>query len=208
MKMNPSSAPIVMAVRAMALLMAMWPAAHAGKAHEHGVAKVDVAIEGNKLTVALQSPLDSLLGFERAPRTDAERKAAADMLARLRSGGALFKADAAAQCTLSKAEVTAPVLDAANKATDTGAAAKATVTGAAAKATVTGAAAKATEGDHADLDASYEYTCAQPQQLRTLELGLFDAFKRMQRIEVQVAGAQGQSKVTLKRPARTVKLVR
>ena len=199
MKMNPSSPPIVMAVRAMALLMAMWPAAHAGKAHEHGVAKVDVAIEGNKLTVALQSPLDSLLGFERAPRTDAERKAAADMLARLRSGGALFKADAAAQCTLSKAEVTAPVLDAANKATDTGAAAK---------ATVTGAAAKATEGDHADLDASYEYTCAQPQQLRTLELGLFDAFKRMQRIEVQVAGAQGQSKVTLKRPARTVKLVR
>ena len=199
MKMNPSSPPIAMAVRAMALLMAMWPAAHAGKAHEHGVAKVDVAIEGGKLTVALQSPLDSLLGFERAPRTDAERKAAADMLARLRSGGALFKADAAAQCTLSKAEVTAPVLDAANKAP---------VTGAAAKATVTGAAAKATEGDHADLDASYEYTCAQPQQLRTLELGLFDAFKRMQRIEVQVAGAQGQSKVTLKRPARTVKLVR
>ena len=217
MKMNPSSPPIAMAVRAMALLMAMWPAAHAGKAHEHGVAKVDVAIEGSKLTVALQSPLDSLLGFERAPRTDAERKAAADMLARLRSGGALFKADAAAQCTLSKAEVTAPVLDAANKAPVTGAAAKATVTGAAAKATdtgaaakatVTGAAAKATEGDHADLDASYEYTCAQPQQLRTLELGLFDAFKRMQRIEVQVAGAQGQSKVTLKRPARTVKLVR
>jgi len=190
MKMNPSSPPIVMAVRAMALLMVMWPAAHAGKAHEHGVAKVDVAIEGGKLTVALQSPLDSLLGFERAPRTDAERKAAADMLARLRSGGALFKADAAAQCTLSKAEVTAPVLDAANKAP------------------VTGAAAKATEGDHADLDASYEYTCAQPQQLRTLEVGLFDAFKRMQRIEVQVAGAQGQSKVTLKRPARTVKLVR
>ena len=208
MKMNPSSPPIAMAVRAMALLMAMWPAAHAGKAHEHGVAKVDVAIEGGKLTVALQSPLDSLLGFERAPRTDAERKAAADMLARLRSGGALFKADAAAQCTLSKAEVSAPVLDAANKAPVTGAAAKATDTGAAAKATVMGAAAKATEGDHADLDASYEYTCAQPQQLRTLELGLFDAFKRMQRIEVQVAGAQGQSKVTLKRPARTVKLVR
>ena len=158
-----------------------------------------MAIEGNKFTVALESPLDSLLGFERAPRTDTERKAAADMLARLRSGGALFKADAAAQCTLNKAEVTAPVLDAANKAP---------VTGAAAKATLTGAAAKATEGDHADLDASYEYTCAQPQQLRTLELGLFDAFKRMQRIEVQVAGAQGQSKVTLKRPARTVKLVR
>jgi len=181
---------IAMQLGAIALVFTTLPAAHAGKAHEHGVAKVDVAIEGNKLTVALESPLDSLLGFERAPRTDAERKAAADMLARLRSGGALFKADAAAACTLSRATVTAPVLESA------------------AKAPVSGAAAKAAGDDHADLDASYEYTCAQPQQLRTLELGLFDAFRRMQRIEVQVAGAQGQSKATLKRPARTVTLAR
>ena len=40
--------------------------------------------------MALELPLDSLLGFERAPRTDAERKAAADVLARLRSGGTLY----------------------------------------------------------------------------------------------------------------------
>jgi len=169
---------------------------------------LDVAIEGNKFTVALESPLDSLLGFERAPRTDTERKAAADMLARLRSGGALFKADAAAQCTLSKVEVTAPVLEAAGKAPVSGAAAKTAVSGAVAKAAVSGAVAKAAEGDHADLDASYQYTCAQPQKLRALEQGPFAAFARMQRVEVQVAGAQGQSKVTLKRPARTVKLVR
>lgn len=184
---------------AIALVLALPPAAHAGKAHEHGVAKLDVAIEGNKLTVAMESPLDSLLGFERAPRTDNERKAATDMLARLRSGGALFKADAAAKCTLSKVEVTAPVLEAAGNPP---------ISGAGAKTAVPGPVAKAAEGDHADLDASYEYTCAQPQQLRALEQGLFAAFRRMQRIEVQVAGAQGQSKVTLKRPAQTVKLVR
>ncbi len=184
MKMNPTTLSIALAIGTFAMVTTL-PAAHAGKAHEHGVAKLDVAIEGNKLTVALESPLDSLLGFERAPGTDAERKAAADVLARLRGGGALFKADAAAQCTLSKAEVTAPVLEPA-----------------------TTAAGKAPAGEHADLDAIYEYACAQPQQLRTLDLGLFDAFKRMQRIDVQVAGAQGQSKVTLKRPARTAKLVR
>lgn len=190
---------IALQLGAIALVLSLLQPAHAGKAHEHGVAKFDVAIEGNKFTVALESPLDSLLGFERAPRTDTERKAAADRLARLRSGGALFKADAAAQCTLSKVEVTAPVLEAAGKAP---------VSGAAAKTAVSGAVAKAAEGDHADLDASYQYTCAQPQKLRALEQGLFAAFARMQRIEVQVAGAQGQSKVTLKRPARTVKLVR
>ncbi len=144
-----------------------------------------MAIEGNKLTIAMEAPLDNLLGFERAPRTDAERKAAAEVPARLRSptqGKALFSADAAAQCTLSKAEVNAPVIEPGAK--------------------------PATKDEHADLDASYEFSCAQPAELRSLDVGLFDAYKRIQRIDVQVAGAKSQSKVTLKRPARSVKLVR
>jgi len=180
MKMTLTAWPAALAIGVL-VQVATLPAAHAGKAHEHGVAKLDVAVDGNMLTVALQSPLDNLLGFERAPRTDAERKAAAALLARLRTDGALFKADAAAQCTLSKAEVTAPVLE---------------------------AGSNAPAGDHADLDATFEYTCTQPQQLRTLDLGLFDAFRRMKRIEVQVASAQGQSKLTLRRPARAVTLAR
>ncbi|MFO0009078.1 MAG: DUF2796 domain-containing protein [Betaproteobacteria bacterium] len=142
-------------------------------------------MEGNKLTIAMEAPLDNLLGFERAPRTDAERKAAAEVLARLRSpnqGKALFSADASAQCTLSKADVQAPVLEPGAK--------------------------PAPKDEHADLDASYEFSCAQPAELRSLDVGLFDAYKRIQRIDVQVAGPKSQSKVTLKRPARSVKLVR
>ncbi len=160
-------------------------AAWAGKAHEHGVMKLDVALDGNTLSIALESPLDSFLGFERAPRTDAERQAAADLLARLRRpdrGPPLFTAASAAQCTLSKADVRAPVLEA-----------------------LTQAAAK---DGHADLDADYTYTCAQPAQLGRLDLGLFDAFRLLKRIDVQVAGPQGQSKLTLARPARSIKLAR
>jgi hypothetical protein len=161
------------------------PAWSAGKAHEHGVLTLDVALEGKQLSIAMAAPLDNLLGFERAPRTDAERKAAADVLARLRSpatAAALFVTDAAAQCSLIKAAVRAPVLEPAAKP----------------------AAADA----HADLDADYEFSCAQPGELRSLEVGLFEAYQRVQRIDVQVAGPKGQSKLTLKRPARSVKLVR
>ncbi len=167
------------------LAFASAPAWSAGKAHEHGALKLDVVIEGNKLMIAMEAPLDNLLGFERAPRTEAERKAAADVLARLRSpnqGKALFVTDAAAQCSLSKAEVQAPVLEPGVKT--------------------------AAKDEHADLDASYEFNCALPGELRSLDLGLFDAYKGIQRIDVQVAGPKGQSKVTLKRPARSVKLVR
>ena len=83
-------------------------AAHAGKAHEHGVVRLDVSVEGSRLTIDMVAALDNWLGFERAPRTDAERKAAAEVLARLRNpqqGTPLFAPDAAAQCQLVKAEV-------------------------------------------------------------------------------------------------------
>ena len=84
---------------ALALVMAFGPgAAWAGKAHEHGALKLDIAVEGTTLSIGMEAPLDNLLGFERAPRTDAERKAAADVLTRLRSpdkAPALFVPDAA-----------------------------------------------------------------------------------------------------------------
>lgn len=174
-----------MLVLAVTLCGSAGTASAAGKAHEHGALKLDVAIEGSKLTIAMEAPLDNLLGFERAPRTDAERKAAADVLARLRSpdkGTPLFTLDPSARCTLDKVEVQAPVLEP--------------------------GAAPAARDEHADLDAAYEFTCAKPDELRTLDVGLFDAYKRIERIDVQVAGPKGQTKVTLKRPARKVPLVR
>ncbi len=73
---------ITLAVAPSASAGCAWAA---GKAHEHSALKPDAAIGGNKLTIAMEAPLDNLLGFERAPRTDTQRKAAADVLARLRS---------------------------------------------------------------------------------------------------------------------------
>jgi hypothetical protein len=177
--------------------------AYAGKAHEHGVVRLDVSVEGSKLTIDMVAALDNWLGFERAPRNDAERKAAAEVLARLRNpqqGAPLFATDAGAQCQLTLAEVSAPVLEPGAKPAANAGAAPAAPT-AAPTSTAKGA-------EHADLETSYTFQCAQPTQLRNLELGLFDAYKRIQRIHVQVAGPKGQSKVTLRRPARSVALTR
>ena len=171
-------------------------AAHAGKAHEHGVVRLDVSVEGSTLNVEMLAALDNWLGFERAPRTDAERKAAAEVLARLRNpqlGTPLFAADAGAQCQLTQAEVSAPVLEPGAKPVSK-------------PATAPNSPPKG--GEHADLEARYTFQCAQPTQLRTLDLGLFDAYKRIQRIHVQVAGPNGQSKVTLRKPTRSVPLTR
>ena len=170
--------------------------AYAGKAHEHGVVRLDVSVEGSKLTIDMVAALDNWLGFERAPRNDAERKAAAEVLARLRNpqqGAPLFATDAGAQCQLTLAEVSAPVLEPGAKPVSK-------------PATAPNSPPKG--GEHADLEARYTFLCAQPTQLRTLEVGLFDIYRRVQRIHVQVAGPKGQSKATLRRPARSVTLTR
>jgi hypothetical protein len=49
-------------------LLAVLPAAHAQHKHVHGEGQLDVAIEGGKISLALELPLDAAVGFERAPK--------------------------------------------------------------------------------------------------------------------------------------------
>jgi hypothetical protein len=77
-------------------------------AHEHGKATLDVAVDGGRVDLRLATPAINVLGFERAPRTDAEKKAAADAAALLRRHAQLFAFPVAARCTAGAAEVTAP----------------------------------------------------------------------------------------------------
>jgi len=49
---------------------------------------------------------------------------------------------------------------------------------------------------------------AQPGQLKSLDLGLFEAWRRLKRIDGQVARPQGPSWLTLAPPARSIKLAR
>lgn len=151
--------------------------------HVHGTVNLNVAIEGSKLTVQLEAPLDSLLGFEHRPRTDVQRKAAAALLEQMKDPKAVVRPDAEAQCSLARTSVESDALAPAKSSSKT-------------------------HGDkHADLEATYEFTCAQPQNLRKLDIALFDSFKRIRRVETRVAGAKGQSARTLTSRNRTVPLV-
>lgn len=155
---------IIAALLANANLSTAAPHAH----HDHGVIQLDVVIEDDKVNVSLQSPLDSFLGFERAPRTTTEKKNADNALALLRTGG-LLQPDISANCTLTDSQVSAPVLE-----------------------------GKATEKDgHADLEANYIFGCKNISALKTMRLGFFDAFKHTMKIEVQLATPVGQSKTTV-----------
>lgn len=162
----------------LTLLMGLaLPASAQHAHHEHGIIRLDVALDGPDLQVMLQSPLDSFVGFERAPRTDAEKKRAADALSMLRSHKLLLP-NPEARCTLASAEVNAPVLE--GKARE--------------------------KNGHADLEATYNFKCQQAELLTSLDTRYFETFKYTKKVEAQVAGPKGQSKVSLRKNSTQIKL--
>ncbi len=79
-------------------------------AHEHGIARLGLAVDGTRLTVDLELPAESVFGFEHAPRSAEERATVAEALDRLRTGGARLIAfpEGATTCALDSAEVQGP----------------------------------------------------------------------------------------------------
>lgn len=164
----------------VALGMTATAVAH-DSAHVHGLIRLDVAIDAKTLTVQIEAPLDSLLGFEHRPRTAAQKQAAEALLKKMNNVTTLIQPSVAAACQSTQVTVESETLQSSKPASGK-------------------------EEAHADLDASFELTCEHPDKLAFIELGFFDAFKRLQKIEVQVAGPKGQSKQTLKRPNKMLRL--
>ena len=175
---------------AAATLLACFAAqAHEPGAHVHGAAELRVTVDGNQLDIALESPLDNMLGFEHAPRTDKERSAVRAMAAKLRQAQNLFVPTAAAQCTLSSVQLEsgalAPELLGEPKPTQP--------------------EAKKDEDGHADLDASFGWRCAAPEKLTGMDVRLLQAFPGLRKLNVQVVGPRGQSATVLSAGQRAVK---
>ncbi len=179
-----------------AALTIVNPVAHAEKAHVHGVAELSVGVENDTLRIALESPLDSLLGFERAPKGNKELDKVRRMANQLRQADKLFLPTPAAGCRLVNVKLESAVLDPALLG----------------EAPVARSAAKATHGDHragtghehADLDAEFTFHCAQPAALQGLEVKLFDAFPGYRQIRAQVVTAKRQSAAKLSPQASTL----
>ena len=148
-------------------------------AHEHGVARLDVVIDGASLVISLESPLDNLLGFEHAPRNEKQRSAVKTMEVRLQTAD-IFKPSAEAACKPTAVNVEHPYkpMDSKPPAKD--------------------ASAEA----HSDVDVSWTYQCAWPSALQRIEVGLFTQFRWLKSLKVQLAGPRGQT-ATVLRPDKT-----
>ncbi|WP_153787687.1 DUF2796 domain-containing protein [Pseudomonas sp. EMN2] len=148
-------------------------------AHEHGVAKLNVVLDGNTLELELDSPAMNLVGFEHAANTDADKAKVAAARQQLEQPLKLFGLAQAAGCTDEAQELESPLF------------------GDAAHADDDGDAHEHEHGhQHADVNAHYQFTCATPAKLAQLDLGpLFKTFPQTQKVNVQLIGPNGQKGV-------------
>jgi hypothetical protein len=189
----PSRALIV---AMMALELALPARAHEPAAHVHGAGSLEIAIDGAAVQINLYSPLDNLLGFEHAPENEKERQTARTMALRLHQADNLFILTPEARCRLETTRLESPVLapDLLMPASDSG---KSADKSDGRKDNTSKAALPASNDMHGELEATWQFRCALPQALQSLDVRLFKAFPGLRRLDAAVAGPKGQSSAKL-----------
>lgn len=142
------------------------------KSHQHGRGTLGIAVDGNRVSLELDTPAADILGFETKAVTPEQQAAVAAAKAKLADPLTLFVLPAAAGCTVAKAEVELEHEHEHEHA---------------------GEKHDASEAEHADVEAEYELTCTTPAALTAIDFAYFSAFKGAESLAVSVLTAKGQS---------------
>ncbi|MGX1084175.1 DUF2796 domain-containing protein [Pseudomonas sp. AP3_22 TE3818] len=159
-------------------------------AHEHGVGRLNAALDGKTLALELQSPAMNLVGFEHVATSDADKAKVAAARALLEQPLALFNLPKAAGCVVENQELESPLFGDTPDADDDH----------------DEDAKDEPHHDHSEIHAHYQFTCATPDALKTLDLAnMFNAFPATQKIQVQLIGPSGQQGVDVTAKAAALK---
>ena len=150
---------------ALAVLIAVTPAAmaasyHQHEAHEHGVGELNIAMAGNQLGMELTAPGADLVGFEYAASSEADKLAVHKALQQLRNPQALITLPNETQCALISAEAH---LDSEDHE----------------------------EEQHTSFYAEYLFQCSNMSALKNLSFPYFQSFPNALELEVQIVNDSG-----------------
>ncbi|MBV7576525.1 DUF2796 domain-containing protein [Pseudomonas sp. PDM32] len=159
-------------------------------AHEHGVGRLNAALDGKTLALELQSPAMNLVGFEHVATSDADKAKVAAARALLEQPLALFNLPKAAGCVVENQELESPLFGDTPDADDDH----------------DEDAKGEHHHDHSEIHAHYQFTCATPDALKTLDLAnMFNSFPATRTIQVQLIGPNGQQGVDVTAKAAALK---
>ena len=166
-------------------------------AHVHGIASLNLALEGQEVHVELDSPAANIVGFEHAPSSEADHAVLDKAVARLRDGDQLFRFNSEAGCSMEKAVVSTALLDDEHDEH----ADKHSGDHDHEKHEKDHHAQEGHEGEgetHSDIEAAYHFECDQPNKLTQLTVELFEAFPGTEKLNMQyvIEDKQGAAELT------------
>ncbi|TVP87391.1 MAG: DUF2796 domain-containing protein [Pseudomonadaceae bacterium] len=145
-------------------------------AHVHGVANLNLVLDGADIAVELDTPADNILGFEYLPTSDADIATAKAAMETLSDADNVISLPADAGCTLDDVTLESPIFTALKKSDDHDHDHK--------------------HGDkehaHNDISAHYHFTCTNPDALSSAEVSLFESFPRTEKVILQAITPSGQ----------------
>lgn len=168
-------------------------------AHQHGVAALNLIVEGDAVEIELASPADNLIGFEYLPSSEADIQTVKDTMAILGEPQRLFAFPAAAGCTPNELELTSPIFEAVaesdpNHQSDDH---------------HHDHSEHAADHDdshaHNDIAAHYRFACENSAALNQIEVKLFEAFPNTEKLILQAIGERGQQGGELTPASRVIR---
>ena len=148
-------------------------------AHVHGEALLTVAVDGAKIELELDIPTDSLWGFEYTAKTAEEKRRVAAVKKQLEASISVVRWPAAAACeqrSVSWQQQQELAHDHHHEH----------------EHAKHDEAAHAADDEHQNALITYQFTCANMEQLKNIDVTLFDNFSALQRLRVQWVDSQRQ----------------
>ena len=154
---------------------------HSLAAHVHGIATLDIALEGQVLELQLHSPAMNIVGFEYQPRSAADKKKVRAAERLLTNEQTLMSLTPAAGCALTSVTLDNDLTEQQHSDHDHDQKHDA-----------------AEQQAHNDIAVHYVFHCATPQQLKHIDLAnFFSAFPATEKINVQLITEQAQQGAVL-----------
>jgi hypothetical protein len=155
-----------------------------GHVHVHGIASINVAVEGTKAIVEFRAPAENIIGFEHEAKSQSDKKRRDAAFARLQEGrDHMFVFDPKLGCRSS--EMKTAMAEKGSVGTE--------------KRSGNEQGKKQKSGEHREVYATLSVVCDKPLAGSRLQFGVHKLFPEIHEIEVQVLSDSRQSATTIKR---------
>jgi len=152
-------------------------------AHEHGVAHLNVAVDGADLYLEFISPSANIVGFEHPPRTEAQKTAVNNAVETLQDGESLIVPPAGARCRLADSTADTDIDSDPSSESEGGDPHEHDEAGEPLR--------------HSEFTAEYHFTCDNPEELTSVDVLLLRVFSGIEHIGVLLLTGTEQAALEL-----------